>query len=150
MSKVHVTSSRFCLYLLHMYHFTYTFSHAQTEAHTLKHTCTISTQEAWRHPDTGAWLRGAEERLCWSEHTEKRRKNLLQKPDIHESKKSFVLPEKILCYFIRSNKSNINQRGVTQPYHVPILVFLNPILFRILILDLFTLCQLYLRPPIVP
>jgi len=60
----HVTSSRFCLYLLNMYHFTYTFSHAHTEAHTHKHTCTISTQEKWRQPGTGAWLREAGERLC--------------------------------------------------------------------------------------
>jgi len=35
----HVTSSRFCLYSLNIYHFTYTFSHARTEAHTHKHTC---------------------------------------------------------------------------------------------------------------
>jgi len=34
-----------------------------TEAHTLKHTCIISTQEEWRQPGTGAWLGGAEERL---------------------------------------------------------------------------------------
>ena len=54
---LHVTSSRFCSYLLNMYHFTYTFSHAHTEAHTHKQTCTISTQEEWRKPDTGAWLR---------------------------------------------------------------------------------------------
>jgi len=48
MLLLHVTSSRFCLYLLNIYHFTYTFSHAHTEAHTHKHTCTISTQEEWR------------------------------------------------------------------------------------------------------
>ena len=64
MLKLHVTSSQFCLYLLNIYYFTYTFSHAHTEAHTHKHTCTISTQEEWRQPGTGAWLRGAEERLC--------------------------------------------------------------------------------------
>ena len=62
MLVLHVTSSRFCLYLLNIYHFTYTFSHAHIEAHTNKHTCTISTHEEWRQPDTGAWLRGAEER----------------------------------------------------------------------------------------
>jgi len=62
--KLHVTSSRFCLYLLNICHFTYTFSHAHTDAHTHKHTCTIGTQEEWRQPGTGAWLRGAEERLC--------------------------------------------------------------------------------------
>ena len=64
MLKLHVTSSRFCLYLPNIYHFTYPFSHAHTEAHTHKHTCTISTQEEWRQPGTGAWFRGAEERLC--------------------------------------------------------------------------------------
>jgi len=62
--KLHVTSSQFCWYLLNIYHFTYTFSHAHAEAHTHKHTCTISTQEEWQQPGTGAWLRGAEERLC--------------------------------------------------------------------------------------
>ena len=35
---LHVTSSRFCLYLLNICHFTYTFSHAHTEAHTHKDT----------------------------------------------------------------------------------------------------------------
>ena len=55
---LHVTLSRFYLNLLNIFHFTYTFSHANTEAHTHKHTCTISTQEKWRQPGTGAWLRG--------------------------------------------------------------------------------------------
>jgi len=64
MLKLHVTSSRFCLYLLNIYHFTYKFSHAHKRAHTHKHSCTISTQEEWRQPGTGAWLRVAEERLC--------------------------------------------------------------------------------------
>jgi len=47
-------SSQFCLYLLNIYHFTYTFSHAHTDTHTHTHTCTISTQEKWRQPGTGA------------------------------------------------------------------------------------------------
>jgi len=64
MLKLHVTSSRLCLYLLNIYLFTFTFSHAHTDAHTHKHTCTISTQEEWRQPGTGAWFRGAEDRLC--------------------------------------------------------------------------------------
>ena len=64
MLKLHVTSSRFCLYLLNIYHFTYIFSHSHTEAHTHKHTYTISTQEEWRQPGTGTRLREAEERLC--------------------------------------------------------------------------------------
>jgi len=49
MSILHVTSSWFCLYLLNIHHFTYTISHAHTEAHTHKLTCTISTQEEWQH-----------------------------------------------------------------------------------------------------
>ena len=60
---LHVTSSRFCSYLVNKYHFSYTSLHAHTEAHTHEHTCTISTQEEWREPDTGAWSRGAEQRL---------------------------------------------------------------------------------------
>ena len=69
---LHVTSSLFCLYLLNIYHLTHmlniyhlthTFSCAHTKARTQRHTCIISTQEEWRQPDTGAWLRGAEEWL---------------------------------------------------------------------------------------
>jgi len=87
---LHVTSSRFCFYssLLNIYYFTYTFSHAHTEAHTHKHTCIISKQEKWRQPDTGAWLRGAEERLLLETkalHTHTKKKS--EKPKIHESKK---------------------------------------------------------------
>jgi len=68
---LHVTSSRFCLYLLNIYQFTYTFVHAHTEAHAHKHTCTISPQEEWRQPGTGAWLIGAEERrLLETLHTQ--------------------------------------------------------------------------------
>ena len=59
----HVTSSRFCLYLLNVYHFTYTLLHAHTEAHKQKHTRIISIQEQWRQPGTGAWLRGAKGRF---------------------------------------------------------------------------------------
>ena len=50
-----------------------------TEAHTHKHTCTISTQQEWRQPGTGAWLREAEERLCERPCTHKH--------DIHESER---------------------------------------------------------------
>jgi len=53
-----------CLYWLNIHHFTYTFSHAHTEADTHKHTYIISTQENCRQPDTGALLRGVEEKLC--------------------------------------------------------------------------------------
>ena len=81
---LHVSSLLFCLYLLNIYHFTYTFSHAHTEAHTHKHTCTISKQEEWWQTGTGAWLRGAEERLWQRPCTPKKK---IKKPDIHESKK---------------------------------------------------------------
>ena len=43
---------------LHLHIFTCTYR----GTHTHKHTCTISPQE--EQPGTGAWLRGAEERLC--------------------------------------------------------------------------------------
>jgi len=51
------------LIFVNIFQLTYTFSHAHTEAHTHKHTCMISTQEEWRQPGTGAWLKRAEERL---------------------------------------------------------------------------------------
>ena len=41
MSILHVTSSRFCLYLLNIRHFTYTFSRAHTGADIHKNTCII-------------------------------------------------------------------------------------------------------------
>jgi len=85
---LHVTSSRFCLYLLNIYHFTYTFPHAHTEAHTHQHTCTISTQEEWRQPGTGAWLKGAELQKGFVRglaHTHTK-KQMSEKNDIHESK----------------------------------------------------------------
>ena len=91
MLKLHVTSSRFCLYLLNIYHFSHTFSHAHTEAHAHKHTCTISTQEEWRQPGTGAWLRGAEKRrlletkALQTKQGKKGTKKCQENPDIHES-----------------------------------------------------------------
>jgi hypothetical protein len=57
-----VTSSRFFLIFVGIYEFNYTFLHAHIEAHTHKHTCMISAQDAWREPGTGAWLEGAEEK----------------------------------------------------------------------------------------
>jgi len=119
--KLHVTSSRFCLYLLNIYHFTCTFSHAHTEAH--KHTCTISIQEEWRQPSTGAWLRGAEERICQRpcKHTTKknRKKNVRKNPIFTNLKKRFEhieLPAKLLEYFLRSIKATSINRKLS---HVP-------------------------------
>ena len=99
----------------HTHTSTYTFSHAHTEAHTHKHTCTISTQEEWRQPGTGAWLdrrkKGFGGDLAHT-HT-KNKKKIKNKTDIHESKRKrfehIELPAKLLDYFLRSNKSNINQ-----------------------------------------
>jgi len=86
-------SSQFCLYLLNIFHFTYSFSHAHTEAHTHKHTFIISTQEEWRQPGTGAWLRGAEEMPLLETkalHTHKKGgKQCQKKTNIHESKKIY-------------------------------------------------------------
>ena len=108
---LNVTSSRFCSYLLNIYHFTYRFSDAHTEAHTHKHTCTISIQEEWRKPGTGALLRGAEERLYERPCTHKK-KIVRKNPIFTKLKKRFEhieLPAKLLDYFLRSNKSNINR-----------------------------------------
>jgi len=161
---LHVTSSQFCLYLLNIYHFTYTFSHAHTEAHTNKHTCTISTQEEYRQParnvitillifakylslylhiftctyrgtHTQAHMynqhtrgmsttrhrslveRGGRKALLETLHTQtqkqnKKQKNVRKPPKFTNLNKTFEhieLPAKLLDYFLRSNKSNINQ-----------------------------------------
>jgi len=87
--SVFYCTSRFRLYLLNIYHFTYTFSHSHTEAHTHKHTCTISTREEWRQPDTGAWLRGAEERLLWETKALHTKNQCQQKPIFTNLKKGF-------------------------------------------------------------
>jgi len=111
---LHVKSSRFRLYLLNIYHIAYTFSHAHTEAHTHKHTCI----EEWRQPGTGAWLRGADMRRLLETkalHTHKRKKEIKKKCQenrIFTNLKKFEhteLPAKLLDYFLRTNKSNINQ-----------------------------------------
>jgi len=106
----HVTSSRFCLYLLNIYHFAYIFLYAHTEAHTHKHTHTISTQEDWRQPGTGACLREVEKKLCWRPcthtHTHTHTwKNVRKKQIFTNLKKRFEhieLPAKLLDYFLRS------------------------------------------------
>ena len=72
------------------------FLHAHTEAHTHKHTCIISTQEAWRWPGTSVWLKGAEEPLLLETkalHTQTKKqkkeggKREGKKNDIHKSNK---------------------------------------------------------------
>jgi len=73
----------FAKYLsLYLHIFTHTFRGTHTQAHI--DWCTISTQEEWRQPGTGAWLRGAEERLCYRPCTHK--KKMSENPDTHESK----------------------------------------------------------------
>jgi len=82
----------------------------------------VSTQEKWRQPGTGAWWRGADEGLlCETKalHPLKKKgkkgKKMLRKPHKHESKEQgfeHIEPlAKVLHYFLRSNKSNINQKG---------------------------------------
>jgi len=96
---LHVTSSRLCLYLLNIYHFTYTFSHAHTEAHTHKYTC--------RHRSLVE--RRGRKALLETLHTQQ--KNIRKKPIFTNLKKRFEhieLPGKLLDYFLPSNKSNIN------------------------------------------
>jgi len=106
-SSLHIARAsperRYCLYLLNFYHFTYTFSHAHTEAHAHKHTCTISTQEEWQQPGTGAWLSGRKV-LFETLHTQKKRYQ--NKPIFTNPKKRFEhieLPTKLLDYFLRSS-----------------------------------------------
>ena len=118
------TSISFPIFILHVftvllifvniYHFTYTFSHAHAEAHTCKHTCMISTQEESRQPGTKAWLGGAEERLLLETKALHKQKTNVSKPR-SQSRKRFEhieLPAKLLDYFLRSNKSNVNQKTV--------------------------------------
>ena len=96
----HVTSSRFCLYLLNVY------QHIQRH-----NTCTIRTQEEWRQSGTGAWLRGEEESLCYRPCTH-RKKNVRKHRYSRIKRKRFEhieLPAKLLDYFLRSSKSNIIQ-----------------------------------------
>ena len=59
---LHVTSSRVSLYLLIFITLPTQFI-MQIQRHTHKNTFMTSTQEEWRQPGTGAWLKGAEERL---------------------------------------------------------------------------------------
>jgi len=105
---LHVQSSRFCIYLLNIYHFTYTFLHAHTEAYTHKHTCKHTREITTK--GTGALLRWVKERLLLETkalHTgEKKRKESVRK--IYESKKKgfghIELLAKLLDHFLRSNK----------------------------------------------
>ena len=117
MLKLHVTLSRFCLYLLYIYHFSYTFSHAHTEAHT--HTST-HVQSAHKTTTRHRSLveSGGRKALLEALHTHRkkiRKKKCQKKTDIPESKEKIrarrasSLAAKLLDYFLRSNKSNINQ-----------------------------------------
>ena len=72
---------------VNIYDFTNIFSHAHTEAHTLRHTCIISTQEEWRQPGTGAWLGGAEERLFVRDEGLEHSNNIVSKTDITNQEK---------------------------------------------------------------
>jgi len=103
----------------------------------------ISTQEDWRQLGTGAWLRGADERLLLETkplHTHKkggkRAKKCQGNPDIHESKRKkrfehIELPAELLDYFLRINKKNINQSLIS------VIVDLLSVNTKIMAIDLF-------------
>jgi len=87
----------------------------------------IRTQEEWRQPGTGAWLGGPEERLLFltkALHTTKKKlKFKFQEKSLFTNlnKKKFEhwhidseLPAKLFDYFLRSNKSNINQSTIVE------------------------------------
>ena len=119
MSILHVTSSRFCLYLLNIYHFTYTFSHAHTEAHTHKHMYNQHTREIATTRHRSLVERGGRKALFETLHTKK--KKCQKKPIFTNLKKIFEnmeLPAKLLDYFLRKNKSNINQRWWWQQWRL--------------------------------
>ena len=83
---LHVTSSRFCLYLQNIHLFTYTFSHAHTDAHTRKHTYTMYNQRTRGMATTrhrSLVDRGGRKALLKTLHTPKK---MSEKTDIHESK----------------------------------------------------------------
>jgi len=85
---LHVTSSRFCLYLLNIYHFQgYRFLHAHTEAHSATHTQTHMYNQHTRGMATtrhrSLVLRGERKALLETLHT---KKQCQEKPDIHEFK----------------------------------------------------------------
>ena len=66
---------------------------AHTEAHTHKHTCTISTQEEWGQPGTEAWLRGVQERLLLetkSLHTKRKKEKKCQENPIFTNLKKRI------------------------------------------------------------
>jgi len=97
-----------------------------TEAHTLKHTCIISTQEEWRQPGTGAWLGGAEERLFVRDQGLEHSKKHCQQKRYLETKKKIEhreLPAKLLDYYLGSNKSNINQSCVIEIHRLKVSFF---------------------------
>jgi len=128
MWKLHVTSSRFCLYLPNIYYFTYTFSHAHTEAHT--HTSTHVQSAHKRKGDNQAQEPGWEGRkkgfVRDLAHTHK--KKCQKTPIFTDLKKRFEhieLPAKLLDYFLRSNKSNINQREDFSWKNAPQAIFFN-------------------------
>jgi len=124
-----VTSSHFCLYLLNIYHFTYTFSrrmHIQRHTHTSTHVQSAHKRNGDTFHSHGGYLqlqprdrkrlpaghrslveRGGRKALLETLHTKKK---CQKKPIFTNLKKEHIeLPAKLLDYFLRSNKSNINQ-----------------------------------------
>jgi len=101
-----VTSSRICLYLLNIYHLTCTFSHAHTKAHwhTQAHMYNQHTRGMATNRHRSLVERGGRKALLEALHTQKR--NVRKKLIFTNLKKE--LPAKLLDYFLRSNRSNIN------------------------------------------
>jgi len=84
-SKLHVTSSQVCLYLLDIYHFTYTFSHAHTDAHTQAHMYNQHTRGMVTTRHRSLVERGGRKALLETLQTHKN-KNMFKTTDIHDFK----------------------------------------------------------------
>ena len=118
---LHVTSSRSCLYLRNIYHFTYTFSHAHIEARPHKHTCIIRTQGMATTRHRSLVGRSGGRGFVRDRPSKKTKTKKNQHTDISNLKRfeQIELQAKLLNYFLGSNKSNINQ-DMIEPEHAKI------------------------------
>jgi len=105
MLKLHVTSSRFCLYILNIYRFVHIFICTYRGTHTQAHLYNQHKRGMATTRHRSLLKKGRRKALL---------KTLHKKPtcSIHESKekiRAHTASRKLLDYFLRSNKSNINQ-----------------------------------------
>ena len=115
MLKLLVTSSWFCLYLpnisLYLHIFTCTYRGTHTQAHMYnQHTRRTATTRHRSLVETGG-RKALLETLHTHTIKKNRKKNVRKKPIFTNLKKRFQhieLLAKLLDYFLRSNKSNIN------------------------------------------